>query len=284
MTRLSKEEKARIRAERAEKACMHVQNMEEQYAAAIQYSIQHTRIYSPDSFDENVHFKKRNAATEIIVSDLDSVSAAYQYGGQDGKKTAILNFADFTRVGGGFLTGLFAQEETLCSESALYSVQKAFQETYYEKNKMLKKEMSKKKEYPDLYLNRALYSEDVVFVHNNDVRTFDVISCASPNFMRGRRYHAIDPVKNDEALQDRIHFVLQVARENDVDVLLLGAFGCGVFSQDPYRVAELFRQYLTTEFASAFERVIFPVPNSNSKNHKAFQEVLDGLLYQHRTE
>ena len=267
MTKLSKEEKTRMKQERIEAARKHIEYVEKNFDAEIQYSIEHTKIYSSDSFEKDVLPAARYTNTKYIVSGMDSVSAAYIYG-KEGKKTAILNFADFTRIGGGYTSGLFAQEEALCSESCLYLVQKAFEKSYYEENAKIKQNL----EIKDLYSNRALYSENVVFIHEDVVRSYDVITCASPNYYRGQRYHAIDPEKNDKALRDRIHFILQIARDNSVDVLILGAFGCGVFSQDPYRVAEYFKEFLCEEFAGAFETVAFPIPKPTTKNHKAFAE------------
>ena len=278
MARMSKEEKEQIRKERSEIARKHVQATENEFATEIRHSIGHSKIYSPDSFDTVVFPTPKNAATEMIVCGLDSVSAAYEYS-KAGKKKAILNFADFTRIGGKFLEGAAAQEEALCHESVLYSVQKAFKESYYGKNIAIKAEMSaSENEFPDLYRNRALYSEDVIFIHNDVVKTFDVISCAAPNFYRGQRYHKIDPERNDTALQNRIHFVLQIARDNNVDILMLGAFGCGVFSQDPYRTASIFKEFLSTEFAGVFETVVFPIPagKRSNRNFEKFHEVFNG--------
>ncbi len=279
MARLYKEEKERIKATRSEFAKQHIAYTEKEFAEQIRNSITHSRIYSPDSFSDVAPPVSKNRKTEILVCDMDTVSAAYKYS-REGKKNAVLNFADFTRVGGGFMQGQMAQEEALCSESVLYSVQNAFHASYYGKNALMKAEMSgKRNEYPDLYCNRALYSEDVIFIHNDEVKPLDVITCAAPNFFRGKRYRKIDPGKNDAVLKDRIFFVLQVARDNNVDILFLGAFGCGVFSQDPNRVAELFKENLENEFAGAFETVIFPVPiGKKSKNYEKFCEAFDGTI------
>jgi len=267
MSKLSKEEKIKSKQEKSLAAKNHVKYTETKFASEIQHSIDHTKIYSPESFNEMILPAPRFTTTKIIVSDLDSVSAAYAYGTKE-NRTAILDFSDFTRVSGLFLSGSGAQEECLCHESALHSVQKAFTESFYDENARIKKGLVNK----DLYVNRALYSEDVIFIHNDIVKAYDVITCACPNFYRGKRFHAIDPEKNDVALQERIRFVLQVASNHNVDLLLLGAYGCGVFSQDPYRVAYLFKEYLAKEFDGTFETVVFPIPGSATKNHKIFKE------------
>ena len=57
------------------------------------------------------------------------------------------------------------------------------------------------------------------------------------------------------------------------ETLILGAYGCGVFGQDPRQVANIFKLYLKNINCS-FERVIFAIPESpNNKNLKEFKKV-----------
>jgi uncharacterized protein (TIGR02452 family) len=41
--------------------------------------------------------------------------------------------------------------------------------------------------------------------------------------------------------------------------LVLGAWGCGVFQNDPEEIAELFKEALTGPFAHQFKRMVFAV-------------------------
>ena len=50
--------------------------------------------------------------------------------------------------------------------------------------------------------------------------------------------------ENLEALRDRIQFVSDIINANDFEVAILGAYGCGVFGQDPEVVAGLFKEYM----------------------------------------
>ena len=166
---LGKEEQ--IKEERAEKARKHLKAIETEFSGEILHSIENTKVYSPDSFGGGDFPVAKHKTTEYSICDLDSVSAAYKYG-KEGKTTGILNFASYKHPGGGWIIGAMAQEEALCSESTLYPVLKA-QQSFYDQNVQ---NMNK-----GLYINRALYSPDVVFTHDNKVRTFDVITCAAPN-------------------------------------------------------------------------------------------------------
>ena len=71
-------------------------------------------------------------------------------------------------------------------------------------------------------------------------------------------------------LYERCKYVLDIARENNVNVLCLGAFGCGVFGNNPYFVAECFKILLETKNYD-FDVVTFPIPGGN--NLEAFKEL-----------
>ena len=80
--------------------------------------------------------------------------------------------------------------------------------------------------------------------------------------------------ENLAALDSRIHFVLDIAAENQVDTLILGAFGCGVFGQDAEDVCRIFVKYLTSSHR-CFKKVIFAIPNDvHSENYDKFFKVL----------
>ena len=53
-------------------------------------------------------------------------------------------------------------------------------------------------------------------------------------------------------------------------LLYLGAFGCGVFGQNPYDVAKCFKDLLPHY---NFKKVVFAIPDFNDGNLEAFKEV-----------
>ncbi len=252
---------------RAEQARKHTKEMEEKYYANIAKSIKNTKIYDTDyKFYKPVEEKD----TTITVEDLDTVSAIIKYG-QCGK-VATLNFSSYKNPGGMFFNGSKAQEECLCHESYLYNVLSSLVDEFYAWNNKHKNKA--------LYLNRGLYSPDILFIRGRDGEGFndadcykqycDVITCAAPNKSTAQKYQSISDAKNTEVLRDRIRFVLDIAKSNNVDTLILGAYGCGVFGQDPTEVASIFKEYLYTTY-KCFDRVVFAIPKGN--NLDAFKEV-----------
>lgn len=236
----------------------------------IENSIQNTRLYDDNIFS---HVVKRPMTTkELFVVDLDSVAAVFHYYDKD-KKMAVLNFASYKHPGGMFLQGSCAQEESLCHASALYNVLSRCQ-SFYDWNNQHKNR--------SLYLNRALYSPDVPFSSKHGdishIINCDVITCAAPNKASAQKYCHVSDAENHTVLKSRIRFVLSIAEHEQVDTLILGAFGSGVFGQNGTEVAEIFKKLLTEEFWT-FEKIIFAIPNdTRNGNYQKFMNVMSDVI------
>ena len=227
--------------EREKKALEHTNEMFTRYSQKINKSIDNTKIYSPDFHIES------NGKTENISFELiDTVGAINLC--DTTKKVTLLNFSSYKHPGGMFLAGSIAQEECLCYASYLFNVLSSKKlKSFYDWNNLAKNRA--------LYLNRALYTPDILF---NGVHLVDVLSCASPNKKAAQKYCNVSNEENYEILKDRIRFLLDVAVDNQVDTLVLGAYGTGVFGQNPKEVAEIFKAELETHY---FPKVIFAIPD-----------------------
>ena len=234
---------------RAELADRHTKEMEKDFHAEIQEAVEHSTIYSENSefVSTNITAPERVMAAELVAEDSVAAIMDSAQG-----KTAVLNFASYKEPGGGFMAGSRAQEESLCHESFLYNVLRQFQ-YYYDWNNQHKN--------LGLYLNRAIYTPNVRFERDGQVKYCDVITCAAPNYSVGKKYGNVDSATNSKYLDSRIKFVLSIAAEQGVDTLILGAFGCGVFGQDATEVITLFNKYLANERKN-FKQVIYAIPDS----------------------
>lgn len=88
-----------------------------------------------------------------------------------------------------------------------------------------------------------------------------------------QKYCEVSDEENSEVLKDRIRFILDIANDNEVDTLILGAHGSGVFGQNSEEVAEAFMNYLTTTYAGCFKKVVFAVPKGNGNFEKFEKKV-----------
>jgi hypothetical protein len=83
-----------------------------------------------------------------------------------------------------------------------------------------------------------------------------VVTCAAP-FCNG----LTDGIKQQAAtlLRQRIARVLFIAKAHGYTSLVLGAWGCGAFGNDPFVTARNFRDVLYQDFAGCFDEVIFAI-------------------------
>lgn len=209
---------------------------------------------------------------KIEVTDETTQVAAQRLVAQERcDDLVLLNFASARNPGGGFLSGAKAQEEDLSRCSGLYPCLLT-QPGYYEANR---------RQSSMLYTDHILYSPRVPWFRTHGRDLLDepflaaVITAPAPNAGQAlRRDPDADPAVR-RALRHRSGLVLGVAREHRHRTLLLGAWGCGVFRNDPITVADAFGSWLESEtFRGAFDRVVFAVLDRTTqrKTLRAFEE------------
>ena len=192
---------------------------------------------------KNIQFSE----TQIQITNETTLGAAKRLI-EKGLKPLALNFANGASPGGGFLNGARAQEEALCRSSALYLILNG--DPMYE-------EHSQHHE-PDS-TDWTIYSPDVPVFRADDGTVLEqpwllsFLTCAAPYAP------AIGQPESGDLLQQRIYRILAIARAYGYETLILGAWGCGAFENDPWRTAGDFRQALETEFAGVFSTIIFAI-------------------------
>ncbi len=232
------------------------------YKDAISECVEASEVHSAPIYS----IPHQDAPCEIIIEELDSVAAIQKYVDYKNQTqvACVLNFASYKEPGGRFLDGSSAQEESLCHSSVLYNVLSVFGDFYAYNKAHLNKA---------LYTNRAIYSPRVLFPIGGIMYHVDVLTCAAPNKKAAQEYCHVSDADNLRALQDRLDFILSIAAAKTPDVLILGAYGCGVFGQNPNEVATLFAKLLHGKYASAFKKVVFAIPEATGENFKAFARV-----------
>ena len=156
-----------------------------------------------------------------------------------GNELAVLNYGSFKNPGGRFLQGDMAQEEALCHVTGLFPIlEEKFNVRYYLYNRG--------------NLNHGQYNHSFVaalvpYLINNNFGTCYIITGSAPNFIS--------------------------AGVLGVKYFVAGPWGCGVFKNDPYHVAEGWKRCVN-KYPGLFKEVIHTCPDKNSNNYKAFMEVL----------
>lgn len=249
------------KAERKFLAQQHVTEMDERYRKENMDSVATTLTYRDGTMLTNKCAVPQWDETTVSVTAQDSVSAVLD--AQSPK--AMLDFASFHNPGGGYTNGVwFAQEEMICAESNLYNILREFQGSVYARR-------NKTDNTQGLYTSECLYIPDVMFYREDEEAPCDVIVAAAPNAKRARENH-VDENDIEQALRERINTVMNIAVDNGIEELVLGAFGCGVFANDAESVASMFKEWIDDN-PGFIRHVVFAIPNAKSDNYKAFEAV-----------
>ncbi|SFL17383.1 TIGR02452 family protein [Streptomyces pini] len=198
-------------------------------------------------------------------------------GPDPGGPVAVLDFASARNPGGGYLNGAQAQEEALCRASALY-VCLLRAPGYYEHHRA---------ERSPFYSDRVIHSPGVPVFRDERgellEEPFEVgfLTSPAPNAGVIARRAPEEAGRIPGALLVRAERVLEVAAAQGYRRLVLGAWGCGVFRNDPAVVAGVFRSHLADggRFAGRFAHVVLAVLDRrpDSPTRAAFHRAFDGL-------
>ena len=185
--------------------------------------------------------------TRVQVANETTLGASLRLV-ERGLRPLALNFANGVHPGGGFLEGARAQEEVLCRSSALWHT--LIGDPMYEEHR-------KRHEWDST--DWAILSPDVPVFRNDGGKELEspwllsFITCAAPYAP------AIGQPRAGDLLQKRIHRVLAIARAYGYSALVLGAWGCGAFENDPRRTAVDFRQALEGDYSGALSEIVFAI-------------------------
>ncbi|MEV5806471.1 TIGR02452 family protein [Streptomyces parvulus] len=218
--------------------------------AAVERAREGTRILGPEPVPPGAFTPVR---TVFEVTGESSLEAARRLGGE----VAVLNFASARNPGGGYLNGAQAQEEALCRASALHTCLLRAP-GFYDHHRAHR---------DPFYTDRVIHSPAVPVFRDDRGRLLDepftagFLTSAAPNAGVVLRTAPERAAELPAALAGRAERVLETAAAHGYRRLVLGAWGCGVFRNDPAQVAGAFRALLGPggRFASAFERVAFGI-------------------------
>lgn len=220
-----------------------------------------TELWTSDRLDRLVRETALPAdgpAAAVEVRGEGTVDAIFRLSGGETlcPRIGVFNFASAKNPGGGFLNGSVAQEECLAFCSNLYHTQTTGQgPRYYEINRANRS---------PVYTDTMLIG-DVTFFRTADyVLTAGAVTCpviTAPAVNMGivvRNGESTDRAK--EVMKGRMEKILALFAQWGCTSLILGAYGCGVFRNDPEDVARFWQELLEEEgWGRLFEQVTFSV-------------------------
>lgn len=231
--------------------------------------------------DFNINHNRFQDDARIIISKKRTYEAASVY---KDMKVCVLNFASATNPGGGVVKGSSAQEECLCRCSTLYFNLNTSDmwDGFYTPHRNAK---------DPLHNDDCIYTPDVVvfktdtgepeMMDENEWYKVNVVTCAAPNLrlVPGNSMNSGDGDKNvkisDEQLlklhEKRLSRIIEVAVAGGNEVIILGAFGCGAFENNPKVVAQASRNVIE-KYRKCFKTIEFAIycREYETENYDAF--------------
>lgn len=291
-----------------EKAIKHTKEMDECFFEFTKSSSERADFFRhlPGDILTKCTGLKCRELPEIILSCKSTIDVVFENSTNSlYSNVTVLDFADYLKPGGMFMEGSMAQEESLCHKSNLYNILTCgdrFSEHFADNKEYFQR--SKNNAYSDacIMIPSVIFDDDEQRQKRRTIA--DVIVLAAPN----KRHFDTDNLTEsdfDYILRKRIEMIFKASymfyknrgvitedehvkfsnvfhvfdplgsynrEENAKQTLVLGAFGCGVFRNDPRRVAEIMIDCINKGYANMYDSVIFAIPPGF--NHDVFSEVI----------
>ncbi len=241
-----------------------------------------TREYEPDELarlrDQTLSGPGGVTTTFAVTPETALQGAARLAASGRYRRIGVLNFASARKPGGGFLSGARAQEESLARSSGLsFSLLKC--PKYYAFHRA---------QDSSLYSDHMIYSPACPVVRDDEGRwlprpyVVDFITSAAPNAGAVTRNEPHNRAQIAPVLAERASKVLALAAHWECDALILGAWGCGVFQNDPVMVAGIFYDLLRLDgpYGHYFQHILFAVYGASRERatYTAFDRQFAPLL------
>ncbi len=222
--------------------------------------------------NDGLDVKSDGRTANVIVSRKRTLEAASFY---KGKKVAVLNFANNHVVGGSPWISR-AQEESLCRISTLYPCLLKFEESFYQYHK-------------ELYLNgkiNEMGNDDLIYLPKVCVfKTDDNI----PKLMEEDKWYYVDVITQaapelymdynmeeyKSIMYKRLKRIMEIAKLEKVEVLILGAYGCGAFHNPPEIVASIFKDLCNEYHFDTIEFAVYSKEDDKHSNYNVFKNIID---------
>jgi uncharacterized protein (TIGR02452 family) len=233
-------------------------------ARDVQRCLEATRYFPPEAMplvrDRVLAEEGPGWENSIEVANETTLAGLARLRNAGATSVAALNFASARSPGGGFLGGSQAQEESLARSSALYASLLRTPE-FYERHRASSSM---------LYSDAMILSPDCPVFRNDsgallaEPYTATFITSPAPNAGAAAANRPEQVPEIPAVFLRRSEYVLALAAAHGYRNLLLGAWGCGVFRNDPAVVAGAFARHLRGKWAGRFERVWFSVLDTSS--------------------
>eukprot|EP01025_Chloroclados_australasicus_P019545 TRINITY_DN20673_c0_g1_i3.p2 TRINITY_DN20673_c0_g1~~TRINITY_DN20673_c0_g1_i3.p2 ORF type:complete len:279 (-),score=21.67 TRINITY_DN20673_c0_g1_i3:395-1231(-) len=246
------------------------------FAQELRKAVENTTIYweyeneKLQSDFENLKIDEEQSIIECV--NETTLQAAERVKKEGYENVVCLNFGSAKNPGGGFLGGSQAQEESLARCSGLYACLTENNDMYNDN----------KRTNSTFYSDHMIYSPSVPVFRNDNDQLLDepyyvsFITAAAVNAGLVRKRSPNESSSIGNIMQHRIQRVLTLALLQKNDAIILGAWGCGVFQNDPRLIAECFAQSIRQDerFVDKFRKIVFAIPEGKDGHLEIFKSCI----------
>ncbi|GMO36718.1 MAG: hypothetical protein Ta2B_16640 [Termitinemataceae bacterium] len=212
--------------------------------------------------------------TQFSVINSDCLEAS-QILLDSGLNPCVLNLANRQNPGGGVLGGAGAQEENIFRRTNLFM--SLYQYAPYAKEYGIEKNVDS---YPLDRNTGGVYSGNITVFRGSEQNGYcllrkpyktNVVTVPALNrpelVMKNGAYYIVDSLI--EPTKQKMRTILRIAGKYHHNALVLGAFGCGAFSNPPNHIARLFQEVFDEmEFRNKFKTIVFAIFENHHSGEK----------------
>lgn len=247
---------------------------------SIEVSIRGQRVILESDSDDTLELPESpKCDCKTVFSTKRTLQSAKEYI-KLGYKVGCLNFASAKTPGGGCNGNANAQEESLCRASSLYYCisDKDCMSKFYLPHRRVS--------FTTLYNDDCIFTPDVAVIRNDsgdnsvlrekDWYYISFVTCAAPNV--GAYKEKLTEADQYNLVRKRLDRIMRVFAVNGIRIVVLGAFGCGVFKCNPSIVSRAMKEVIT-KYAEYLEVVDIAVPlgkKGHNEVYDSFKRVFGG--------
>ena len=228
----------------------------------------------------------RYEKTEYKVLAQDCLATAKTFVEQKEGKVAVLNMASRKNPGGGVYGGAGAQEE-YCFRCSDY-FRSLYQFVDYGGAYGVARSH---KSYPMDRNYGGIYSPNVTVFRGTEEEGYPFIEKPwQVNFIAVAGINNPDTVTLEDGREwltepmaagtkNKLRTILNIAIDNEIDILVLGAIGCGAFHNPPHHVALLFKEiFAEPAYRRAFKKVVFAIKKDHNSRKTELARIFEEII------
>ena len=221
---------------------------------------------------------------QILVLNADWSVATLALTKHFGEIFAVLNMANGTNFGGGYLIGSLAQEEDMFRKTTVVLSKNEGEIVRGKYSETMIRLINAKE--GQVYISEEPHicfrdTDDKRFflLPSEDWFSFYELRAAARDYNPKHNDGIVIPFDSKDC-ERRIRAQLYTLARRKIRHVVLSAFGCGAFRNPPDKVSDIYKKVIMSDFLTIFDVIVFAIYDPSSKptgNFRSFKETFKGF-------